>query len=154
MTRAMENDDFLLFRIGTRVAALALHDIQETLRPLPVESLVGAPAFVLGTAILRGLPTPVIDVERLLGSSTSTIARFVTLKLGARTVALAVGAVLDVRSLPLHSLSPVPKLLGDAGATLLSALGSLDCELLMVLEAAHVVPDAVWASIDAQRMSA
>jgi purine-binding chemotaxis protein CheW len=154
MTRAIENDRFLLCRIGTRVGALALRDIQETMRPLPVEPLAGAPLFVLGIAILRGSPTPVIDVERLMGSTTSTIGRFVTLKLGARTVALAVGAVLDVRSLPLQTLSQVPKLLGEASATLVLALGSLDAELLMVLEASHAVPETVWASIEAPRLSA
>lgn len=154
MTRAIENDRFLLCRIGTRVGALALRDIQETLRPLPVEPLASAPPFVLGITILRGSATPVIDVERLLGSTTSTIGRFVSLKLGARNVVLAVAAVLDVRSLSLQTLSPVPKLLGEASATLVSALGSLDAELLMVLEASHVVPEAVWESINAPSLSA
>ena len=154
MTRAMENGDFLLCRIGTRIGALAIHDVQETLRPLPVESLPGAPPFVLGVAILRGIPTAVIDVQRMLGCTHSTIGRFVALRLGARSVALAVEAVLDVRSLPLQMLSQVPRLLGDASATLISALGSLDAELLMVLEASRVVPDAVWATMDAERLSA
>jgi purine-binding chemotaxis protein CheW len=150
----MESDRFLLCRIGTRVGALALPNIQETLRPLPVEPLAGAQPFVLGVAILRGYPTPVIDVERLLGSTTSTIGRFVALKLGTRQVALAVGAVLDVCCLPLHARSPVPKLLGEASAIFVSALGALDAELLMVLEAAHLVPETVWASIDAPRLPA
>jgi len=154
MTRAMENGHFLLCRIGTRIGALAIHDVQETLRPLPVEPVPGAPPFVLGVALLRGSPTPVIDVERLLGSTRSTIGRFVALKIGARTVALAVEAVLDVRSLPLQMSSQVPTLLGEASATLISALGSLDAELLVVLEASRVVPETVWATIDAKRLSA
>jgi purine-binding chemotaxis protein CheW len=154
MTRAMENGQFLLCRIGTRIGALAICDIQETLRPLPVEPVPGAPPFVLGVAILRGSPTPVIDVQCLLNPAPSTIGRFIALRLGARSVALAVEAVLDVRSLPTQMSSQVPRLLGEANATLVSALGSLDAELLVVLEASRLVPDTVWATIDAQRPSA
>jgi purine-binding chemotaxis protein CheW len=139
----MENGQFLLCRIGKRIGALAISDIQETLRPLPVEPVTGAPPFVLGVAILRGSPTPVIDVGRLLGSH-STIGRFVALRLGTRSVALAVEAVLDVRSLPIQMSSQVPRLLGEASATLVSALGSLDAELLVVLEASRVAQVLDW----------
>jgi purine-binding chemotaxis protein CheW len=154
MTRAMENDRFLLCRIGTRIGALTLHGIQETLRPLPVEPLAGAPPFVLGVSILRGVPTPVIDVGRLLGPRSSTIGRFIAVKVGARHVALGVEAVLDIRSLPTRMLAEVPGLLGEASATLLSAVGSLDAELLMVLEAYRLVPESVWNSMDASRTPA
>jgi purine-binding chemotaxis protein CheW len=162
MTQAQENDRFLLCRIGSRIGALALEDVRETMRPLPIEPLTGAPPFVLGFAIIRGFPTPVVDAGRLLDPSASSStpnassspARFVTLKLGERTAALAVDAVLAVRSLRAETLSNIPPLLRGRGAELVSAIGALDAQLLLVLEAARLVPNSVWSAIEAPGASA
>ena len=162
MVRGEDNDRFLLCRVGSRIAALDVRDIWETMRPLPIEPLVGAPAFVLGFAIVRGFPIPVVDAGRLLGSSVSSSetlisvssARFVSLKLGVRSAALAVDAVLDVCSLSSETLSNIPPLLLGGDAQLVSVIGALDSKLLLVLEAARLVPDSVWIAIKTQGASA
>jgi purine-binding chemotaxis protein CheW len=155
--QAEENDRFLLCRIGSHIGALALGHVRETMRPLPIEPLTGTPPFVLGFAIIRGFPAPVVDAGLLLGSSESpsvpvvspSPARFVSLRLGERTAALAVDAVLDVRTLSAETLSNIPPLLRGGGAELVSVIGALDAKLLLVLEAAHLVPDSVWSAITA-----
>jgi purine-binding chemotaxis protein CheW len=157
MTGAKESDRFLLCRIGSRIGALALKDVRETMRPLPIEPLTGMPSFVLGVAIVRGFPAPVVDAGRLLNpfASPSTpiiassSARFVSLKLGERTAALAVDAVLDVRPLAAGILANVPPLLREAGAEQMAAIGALDTQLLLVLEAARLVPESVWSAMKA-----
>jgi len=145
-----ENDRFLLCQSGSRVIALALIDVRETMRPLPIEPLNGMPQFVLGLAVVRGSPIPVIDACRLLSPFTSvtsgTAPRFVTLRLGERTAALAVDAVLEVRSIARATLVEIPPLLRETGAEL-SAIGALDAELLLVLQAARLLPDSVWSAI-------
>ena len=150
MIESQENDRFLLCQVGSRIIALALFDVRETMRPLPIEPLNGMPQFVLGLAVVRGLPVPVIDARRLLSpfkSATSgTSLRFVTLRLGERTAALAVDAVLEVRSIARAMLTEVPPLLRESGAEL-SAIGALDAELLLVLQTARLVPDSVWSAI-------
>ena len=153
MARVDESDSFLLCRIGSRIGALALKDVRETMRALPIAPLNESPLFVLGLAIIRGSPTPVIDARQLLGCSapfTSITApsssRFVSLKLGERTAALAVDAVLDVCSLEAGALMDVPSLLGSAATEYVSVIGALDTELLLVLKAARLVPDSVWNS--------
>jgi purine-binding chemotaxis protein CheW len=159
MIRAEENDRFLLCRIGSRIGALSLRDVRETMRPLPVEPLPGSPAFVLGLAIVRGAPTPVVDASQLLGPSTPpctqysspSASRFVSIKLGERTAVLAVDAVLDVRSLSAGMLADIPPLLQGGGAELVSVIGALDTKLLLVLEAARLVPDSVWNAIKTPR---
>jgi purine-binding chemotaxis protein CheW len=149
MTGAEEDERFLLCRIGSRVGALTLKDVREVMRPLPIEPLAGMPPFVLGLAIVRGFPTPVIDAGRLLGPiGLPSPARFVSLKLGDRTAALAVDAVLDVRSLAARAVAEIPPLLREAGADLVSAIGALDTELLLVLEAARLVPESIWGAIE------
>ncbi|MGH7295882.1 MAG: chemotaxis protein CheW, partial [Polyangiaceae bacterium] len=125
--------------------------VAETMRPLPVEPLVGQPSFVLGVAIVRGVPTPVVDLARLLGSPTSTAAsRFVSLRFEARPVAIAVDAIAGVRALPAGAISSATALLGDEETRAWEALGTLDGRLLVVLRAARVVPPPVWEALDMQ----
>jgi purine-binding chemotaxis protein CheW len=140
---------FLLCRIGSRIGALTLKDVREVMRPLPIEPLAGMPAFVLGLAIVRGLPTPVIDAGRLLGPSRlPSPARFISLRLGDRTAALAVDEVLDVCALADRVAADIPPLLREAAADLVCAIGALDTELLLVLEAARLVPQSTWGAIE------
>jgi purine-binding chemotaxis protein CheW len=150
VVRARENARFLLCRIGSAIGALALEDVREIMRPLPMAPFKGTPPFVLGVAIVRGTPTPVIDAGRLLGATTSpSPARFISLKLGERTAALAVDAVLDVRLVPAGLLADIPPLLREAGSALVSSIGALDTKLLIVLEAARLIPDSLWEAIGA-----
>jgi purine-binding chemotaxis protein CheW len=156
------SDRFLLCRIGSRIGALALKDVRETMRPLPVEPLPGMPPFVLGVAIVRGFPAPIVEAARLLkpaalppaSAISSSSARFVSLKLGERTAVLAVDAVLDIRPLTAGILADVPPLLREAGAEQTALIGALDTRLLLVLEAARLVPESVWSAIKAPETSA
>jgi purine-binding chemotaxis protein CheW len=149
MTGAEGDHRFLLCRIGSRIGALTLNDVREVMRPLPIEPLAGAPPFVLGLAILRGSPAPVIDAGRLLGPvGLPSPARFVSLRLGERTAALAVDAVLDVRALGAGTIADIPPLLREAGTDVASAIGALDTKLLLVLEAARLVPESLWGAIE------
>lgn len=138
----------LLCRVGTRLCAVPLEHVVETLRPLRVEPLAGAQDFVLGVAILRGTPVPVVDAARLLGAASSNPARFVSLRVGERSIALAVDAVEDVRVLGPAELAELPPLLREARAEVLEALGRLDADLLLVLRSASLVPASVWAQLD------
>jgi purine-binding chemotaxis protein CheW len=121
------------------------------MRPLPVEPLGQAPGFVAGLSLIRGRPTPVIDADRLLGAAGErrARARYVTLRLGERCAALAVDAVIGVRQVDVGELGELPLLLREQNE-LVTALGALDHELFLVLERARLVPEAVWAALDAQ----
>ena len=139
----------LLCRVRDRLCSLPLQYVVETMRPLPIEAVAGAPDVVRGLAIIRGAPVPVIDVARLLGAATAFPTRFVTMKVGDRRVALAVDAVLGVRGLPIESLQELPPLLGGVAAEIVAVIGRLDAELLLVLRGAQLVPDDVAAGCEA-----
>jgi purine-binding chemotaxis protein CheW len=64
---------------------------------------------------------------------------------GARTVAAAVSEVLGVRTLAGNGA--LPPLLKEAGHGAIQTLGSLDRELLLVLEGARIVPEEVFAQL-------
>jgi purine-binding chemotaxis protein CheW len=122
--------------------------VVETLRPLPVRSFSGSPDFVTGVAILRGRPTAVVDLGMLLGERGPTVAsRYVTLRVGARHLALAVEAVLGIRNLDESTLHPLPPVLKDLDDQLVERIGALDSELLVVLRASRILPHEVWRSV-------
>jgi purine-binding chemotaxis protein CheW len=134
----------VLVRAGARVCALAVADVVETMRPLPVAPLAGAPTFVAGAAIARGEATPVVNLDALLSgapaSETPPPARFVLVRAGGRHALLAVDAVLGVTALA--GGADAPPLLAAAASGAVEALGARDGELLVVLRSARLVPDA------------
>lgn len=138
----------VLLLAGERACAVPVAQVAETMRPLAVRAIAGVPPFVSGLSLIRGEPTPVVDLGRLLGvEEGAPITRFLTLRLGGRPVALAVAAVVGVRRLDELALAPMPPLLGHVAADLVEAVGALDARLLVVLRAARVVPEPVWPTL-------
>lgn len=143
----------LLCRVGVHLCALPIEVVVETMRPLPVEFVGGAPEFVSGLSIIRGVPLPVVDTGSLLGAAESRPTRFVTVRAGNRLVVLAVDAVLGLRAIADDSLQELPPLLGDSRADLIAAIGAVDSELLLVLRTARVVPESMWAVLELEGVS-
>ena len=141
----------LVCRVRGKLCALPLRHVTETMRPLSIEVVAGAPHFVLGLAVIRGAPVPVVDAARLLGEADAPSGRWVALNADSRPVALAVGSVLGVWPLPVGARHALPPLLKDAGRDLISELGLLDEALLRVLQGGHLLSDDDWARLDLRR---
>jgi len=141
----------LIVSAGSCVYALPLPYVVETMRPLPVESIPGTPPFVRGLAVIRGVPTAVIDLRLLLEpqSRPAPPGRFVTLRVGHRTLAVGVDGVVGLRVLEGERLTALPALLRHVDTSVIEAIGTQDAGLLVVLHAARLIPDDVWAVLDA-----
>jgi purine-binding chemotaxis protein CheW len=135
-------------RVGARICALPVEVVIETMRPLPIEPVAGVPAFVVGLAIIRGQPVPVVDAARLLGAVATEPTRFVTIRVRSRCIALAVDAVVGVRTIDAGALGQLPPLLAGVGRDVITAVGTLDAQLLLVLESTRVIPIDVWSALD------
>jgi len=144
----------LVVTVQTRACALPLEYVIETMRPLPIETIAGVPSFVQGVCIIRGIPTPVVDLGVLLGAPGGAVNRFVTVRLGDKQVALRVGAVLGIHHLDDATMQGLPPVLKDASNDIIEALGTLDAQILIVLRATWEVPDDVWHALEAREMSA
>lgn len=143
--RSATSDLAIVCRVRNRHCALFAGQIIETLRPLPTAPLPSMPPFVNGLAVIRGIPTPVVDAGALLGDTTEARpTRFIVIRLGERQVALAVEAVLGIRALSPSLLTELPPLLQHASENTVSKLGTLDAELLVVLNGAYFVPPSLW----------
>jgi len=143
----------LIVGLKSCVCAIPLTSVIETMRPLSVEPISGVPSFVQGISIIRGIPTPVVDLGAVLGSANERAERFVTLRVGDKQVALSVHAVLGVRDLDaIITIQKLPPLLQRASKDVLETIGTLDEQVLMVLRAGWALPDEVWQALAAQEV--
>jgi purine-binding chemotaxis protein CheW len=134
----------LLLRARKRLCALPLNEVSLTLRPLPIQAVMGGPPYVQGVSIIGGEAIPVVDLGCLLGeSSPPATGRFVVVRAGpTRKVALAVEQIVAVTDLESANLGELPPLLSGAAQSTRS-LAVADRELLVVLEAARLLPEDV-----------
>jgi purine-binding chemotaxis protein CheW len=132
--------------------AFPIQHVVETMRPLPVEpigrSADEALALIDGVAMIRGAAVPVVDARKLLGVTGGQATRFVVVRAGERRIALVVDAVLDVVRIDAGALSALPPLLGGASRGSISAIGARDAGLLVVLDAARVLPEDSWSALE------
>ena len=153
MTRSRDGagSTALLVRSGMRLAALPLSVVEETMRPLPVEVLSGLPSFVVGVSVVRGEPAPVVALGVVLGEESDvSIGRFVAVKAThSQRYVLAVTEVVGIRSFDSASLSDLPRILGANASEVAAALATHDERLVLVLQAARLVPPEVWAQMKA-----
>ncbi|MGO8799356.1 MAG: chemotaxis protein CheW [Roseiarcus sp.] len=140
---------WLLCRAGTRLCALPLENVVETMRLLPIEPVSGAPPSVLGLCAVRGLPVPVVSLQALLAEPEPALQRIVTLKVGSGIIAMAVEGVLGVRSFDADESSRLPPLLREAAGDIVSAVGMLDSEFLLFLRSARIAPLSLLGEIGA-----
>ena len=148
---ALETSPVFVVMVGARACAFPLHHVAETKRPLPIKPVAGTPGFVCGVSLIRGTPTPVVDLKALLENCENSpgYGRFVSLKLDDRRVAIGVDSVVGLRHLDSAQLGELPPLLRDVAADLIESFGTRDAQLLLVLRAARIVPDEVWTTLAA-----
>jgi purine-binding chemotaxis protein CheW len=139
-------DSSLVFRAGPLLCALRLDEVIETMRPLATHPLAGTPAFVTGICIMRGLPTLVIDVARLLGGAEAEVSRFIAVRTERGPVAFATGDIHGVRPVSTDGPGHHEALLGAAPARLIAAVGTIDAAPVLLLQSMRLVPDEVWAA--------
>jgi purine-binding chemotaxis protein CheW len=153
----------LLCQVDASYLAIPIAHVIEVTRPLPITRLPDAPSWVAGVSVLRGIATPVVDTRKLFSraavsgehdpavpandaSNPPPAPRWVALRIDDRRVALAVDAVLRAHTLAPESNREVPPLLAAARA--ITALGTLDSKLLMVLEGAQLLASDALATME------
>lgn len=107
-----ENLELLCFQVGGRVFALDIMVIREILRQQVVTPLPGAPAHIAGVINLRGELIPAIDLDRGLlggpGHEGMVDPKLVVVKTASRKAGVLMDQVLEVVSVPLQDLRPLP----------------------------------------------
>jgi purine-binding chemotaxis protein CheW len=140
----------LIARARAVHCALPLSHVVEIMRPLPYEAIADAPSFMLGVAVVRDAPVPVIDCGAFVQSDArAEHTRWASVRAGDRSAVIAFEEISGVRELPIESAS-LPPLLSGAPSEALSGLALLDRKLLLVLHASRLVPKSAWSVFDAR----
>jgi purine-binding chemotaxis protein CheW len=149
MSRTSEPGVVLIVGAGASRVAIGLEFVLETMRCRSVRAVAGAPSYLLGVALIRGAAVPVVDLGALLFDAVSnSLTRIVTLRTGARSVALAVDRVIGVAKLDANAAATTVPLLAGAAGDKLAGVGALDRELLFVLDGALTLDEATFRLID------
>jgi purine-binding chemotaxis protein CheW len=134
----------LIAQVGTLACAIPVEHVVETMRPLPVEPLGQGAEYVRGVAVIRGEPTIVIDAAVLFGQDFKTSAgarsRFVVVRAAGKKAALVVDSVSEVRAIAQAELGALPPLARAASSDVIAAIAAVDSGLVVMLEAAKLVP--------------
>jgi purine-binding chemotaxis protein CheW len=133
------------------LCALPLANVVETMRCPPVMSISATPEYVTGVALIRGGTVVVIDLGILLGLESCGLkqqARLVTLRVGQRIVALAVNSVIGVREFDGAAFDEIPPMMRWAHPEVLTAVGALDRELVLVLDGSRVLTEEIMARLE------
>jgi chemotaxis signal transduction protein len=99
----------LVWRSGGMRCAAPIESLREVLPWLPVARLPGVPPAVCGVANVRGQLVTVVDGRRLIGAAHETTpGATVLVRLGSRTVGLAVDDVEDMVTVEDDAFAPAP----------------------------------------------
>jgi purine-binding chemotaxis protein CheW len=136
----------LLVRARSWICALPVRSVVETMRVLPIQPVSGAPRFVRGVAVIRGAPTPVVDLATFMeaGEGGGPGRRLVTMRAGTGPVALLVDEVIGVSTLDTAAVDRTPPLLDRALTDHVEKLGALDTSVFALLSAARLLPEGGW----------
>jgi purine-binding chemotaxis protein CheW len=143
---------WLLCRAGSQHFALPMQRVVETMRMLPIESVAGCPPIVRGLSVIRGVPTPVIDVALLFDGQCGQCERLITVRTGKRTIALAAQAVVGIWEMADDEFDDLPPLLGNVEA--IAGLKALDQQLVFLLHTARLISDDVLFRLDTMGVQA
>jgi purine-binding chemotaxis protein CheW len=134
----------LFLRAGTWTCALPVGCVVEVMRPLPCRPCAGVPGYVRGASVIRGCPTPVVDLAAFLGCvARDEAGRFVLTRAGSHDVALHVDEVLGWRRLAHEQAHALPGLLSGLASEQVDSLRTLDGQLVASLERGVVLSEDV-----------
>jgi chemotaxis signal transduction protein len=149
LTHSPSRSPFLVVSAAQQLYALPLALVAETMRPLPIRKLEPSVEGVTGVSRIRGHAVPVIDLGNLVSHSSTESSqfprRFVSMKSGSRTFALAVDSVLGIHELDPAQAQELPALLQVNPNV--RATTEIHHELLFYIEPIRLVPEAAWESM-------
>lgn len=129
--------ELLVFGLGKEEYAIDIGLVQEIRGYGAVTRIASAPAFLKGFIHLRGSIVPLVDLRISLGQAepaydASTVVIILIFAHGA--TGIVVDRVADVVQLAPAQIKPPPQLHGSAMAGHVTAIGTLDERMLIVLD--------------------
>lgn len=139
----------LVCRAGGALCAFPLEHVVETMRPQPCRAVPGMRDHVLGLALIRGQPTPVVALGEIIdpGGRQMAPTRLVSLFCGGVRGAVAVDAVTGIEDIEVEALASLPEVVSSGSQPIVDRVASFGDDLLLLLASARLIPQELpeWA---------
>lgn len=134
----MEEQQLVVFRIGSELYGIDIFRIHEIIRRRGITAIPGTPDHLLGLVNLRGKTVPVVDLGRLFGIDDSPNAedseRIVVVESEQGNIGLMVDEVREVATVSLESIDEAPEMLVSACVEFIKGIAKRESELISVLD--------------------
>jgi purine-binding chemotaxis protein CheW len=147
----MSSDQYLTFALGGGAFAIPILAVREIRGWEEVAQVPHSPPYILGVMNLRGTVVPVLDLRTRLGmqpgqrtaTSVVIVVRVDMSDGSAATIGCLVDGVSDVVSIAANHARPAPDACGTMDSHFLSAVATVNEELVMVLNLVHLVETSI-----------
>ena len=141
---AGERQQLVVLRLGDRDYGLGADAVVQVLRMVTVRPVPESPPWISGVINLRGRTTPVMDLRKRFGlpaEPPGVSSHIVVVRSGEVVLGLIADLVIEVLELEAGAVEPP----GEVGgwSQLVAALARSDDRVILVLDVARLVADAV-----------
>ena len=130
-------DEYLTFALGEEEYGVEILKVQEIRGYDAVTRVPDAPEYIKGVINLRGTIVPVIDLRlklRLREARYDSLTVMIVLNVEDRVVGIVVDGVSDVVPLSQEQIRPTPEFGAAVDTRFISAIGTLDERMLILLD--------------------
>ena len=136
-TQVPATGEFLTFTLGEEHYGVDILKVQEIRGYDAVTRVPDAPDYIKGVINLRGTIVPVIDLRlklRLREARYDSLTVMIVLNVEDRVVGIVVDGVSDVVPLSQEQIRPTPEFGAAVDTRFISAIGTLDERMLILLD--------------------
>ncbi|WP_372013523.1 chemotaxis protein CheW [Pseudoxanthomonas sp. 10H] len=136
-TQSPATGEFLTFTLGEEHYGVDILKVQEIRGYDAVTRVPDAPDYIKGVINLRGTIVPVIDLRlklRLREARYDSLTVMIVLNVEDRVVGIVVDGVSDVVPLAQEQIRPTPEFGAAVDTRFISAIGTLDERMLILLD--------------------
>jgi purine-binding chemotaxis protein CheW len=132
----------VIFKIGKEEFGVAINQVREIVRLVPITPVPKAPVFVEGVVNLRGQILAVVDLATRLslkGDDRSEKTRIIVVEVEGHTVGMIVDEVTEVLRLASESIDQTPELIAsEVQHRYLEGVGKIGDRLLILIDLAKI----------------
>jgi purine-binding chemotaxis protein CheW len=143
---------FISFAIGTEQYGVDIMAVREIKGWSEITHLPKQPDYMRGVLNLRGVMVPIIDLRCRFGqglTEATSLHVVIVVQIGTRHVGLLADRVLDIVSVELSQVQPVPRVAAAAHRDFLSGLVNIESGMIALIDLSHLLSVADENGADA-----
>jgi len=149
--------EFISFAIGDDQYGVDIMAVREIKGWSEITHLPKQPDYVRGVLNLRGVIVPIVDLRCRFGqgmTAATPVHIVIIVQVGTRQVGLLADRVLDIVSVELAQVQPVPRLEEASRVDFLSGLVTIESGMIALINLSHLLSGAIGEGADPGRPQA